>query len=103
MKHKKKNFYIKHFDDYHEIESETHNCMELGCYPTKDGYGYNRYFGLFWRGKRPGIKSILQSILKKVEFGESIHYRTGEDVGFSKDQIISEVREAYRLGCKSHK
>ena len=35
----KNTFHIKHFDDYHEIRSKTFKSIELGCFPTKDGFG----------------------------------------------------------------
>ena len=100
----KSSFMIKHFDDYHEIRSKTHKYIELGCFPSKDeAYGYNRYFGLFFKGKQPSIKRVVSSILKKVqcdtETFHSTHYRTGLRIGISKEELIQEVKDSMSLGA----
>jgi hypothetical protein len=91
-------FYIKHFNDYHDIESETYKCEELGCYPAKnfDG-GYNRYFGLFWKGRKPSLKKVVASMLRKVDFSENEHYFTGDDISITKADLISELKENWKL------
>lgn len=77
----KNTFHIKHFDDYHEIRSKTFKSIELGCFPTKDGFGYNRYFGLFFKGRKPSLQKVLSSLQKKIPLNTvSIHYRTKEEI-----------------------
>lgn len=90
-------FMIKHFDDYHEIRSNTHKTIELGCFPTKD-YGYFRYFGLFYKSAKPTYEQVLQSIKSKVKFGEFVHYRgDGEDIGIQfDDEFKKEIKSALR-------
>jgi len=99
-KKNKSNFYIKHFDDYHSITSKTYNYQELGCFPTKDGYGYCRYFGLFFKGRRPSFDKIMQSLLKKVsldtESEKETHYRTGEEIGLTLEDLEYEVKESLK-------
>lgn len=96
----KNKWYIKHFDDYHSIRSKSYKYQELGCFPTKEDFGYNRYFGLFFKGKRPTLKKILKSLSRKVQFDndeyQSIHYRTGKDIGITKDDFIYEISEAIK-------
>lgn len=81
---------VVHFDDYHDIEpyAENHgynNFHELGCFPAK-GYGYTRYYGLFWNGKIPSKKSINEKmkvfLVKKI-----IHRKTSETIEFHASEI----------------
>lgn len=92
------NFFIKHFDDYHSITSKTMNYQELGCFPTKDDYGYNRYFGLFFTGQRPSFKRIMNSLKRKIsldtENHKEIHYRTGREIGITEKDLIREIKES---------
>lgn len=95
---KKTPFKIKHFDDYHEIRSETCKSIELGCFPVED-YGYCRYFGLFYKGTKPSLDQVMASLKKKVSFGEFYHYRGGEhDIGITLKDLEKEVRSALRSG-----
>lgn len=49
-------WYIKHFDDYHDIVNEQYRMnvkgIEIGCFPVAR-HGYCRYFGLFYENKKP--------------------------------------------------
>ena len=81
------NYKIRHFRDYHEIQSKTYKTLELGCFPTK-GYGYFRYYGLFWKGRVPSIDKILQSLNKKVMFGTFV---------FTKDNLKQEIKTALKF------
>ena len=91
----KKNWMVKHFDDYHEIQSDSYNVIELGCFPGAE-YGYCRYFGLFYSGKRPSLPVIIESVLSKVTLGEFRHYRTGEDIGYEEETVIKKIKDAMK-------
>lgn len=91
----KSSFSIRHFNDYHEIYSNTLNTIELGCFPVEE-YGYCRYFGLFYKGRKPSLKKVMASIKKKVDFGEVAHYRTGHDIGITLSDLEYEVKEALK-------
>lgn len=86
----KNNWYIRSFDDYHDIESETFNTFELGCFPEPN-FGYCRYFGLFYKGKRPPRKQVIGRLLKRVFVGKINNERTGTDISVTKEEVISEV------------
>lgn len=66
-------WFIGQFDDYHEIREDAFlgshgkkfKAVELGCFPVED-YSYNRYFGLFYTGRRPSFDEILKAVKKKV-------------------------------------
>lgn len=62
-------FVIKHFDDYHEIEDCYTNwsVCELGCFRPKTGYDYNRYFALYWVGRKPSKIRINNSLKRKLD------------------------------------
>ena len=96
----KNKFYIRHFDDYHDITSKTYKYMELGCFPTKEDYGYNRYFGLFYNGRKPSLSKVLKSLKRKVELDtcnhKEIHYRTGEEIGITEQELEKEVKDALK-------
>lgn len=86
-------WYIKHFRDYHEIQSETFKTIELGCFPTPH-HGYTRYFGLFYKGRKPSVKNVYNRMLKKVAFGVRQHHRTGQEIGIFKEDLLEEVKES---------
>ena len=81
---------IKHFDDYHEIESKTNKTLELGCFVPK-GWGYARYFGLFYKGKRPKRREVMSRLLKRVELGQVLHERTQENITMTEKEVKQEV------------
>lgn len=88
----KNRFYIKHYRDYHEIEApEGYQAIELGCFPNDDA-GCCRYFGLYYKGRKPSLARVLNSLLKKVDLGEFFHYRTDNDIGITKKDLIEEVK-----------
>lgn len=88
----KSNWYIKYFDDYHDIKplKPKQKSLELGCFPVKD-CGYCMYFGLFWTGKRPKMIELLPILKKQVTLGEFLHFRTGEDIGIKEDELINQI------------
>jgi hypothetical protein len=93
----KTNFYIKHFDDYHEIRDNEYKSVELGCFPPKRGnYGYFRYFGLFYKGKRPSFETVFPEIKKLVYTGSFIHYRTSEDITVTEKDLKRELKKVLR-------
>ena len=81
---------MKHFADYHEIESSTHKCVELGCWPVKTA-GCSRYFGLFWTGKAPKRDKILKPVLAKAADQPIAHFRTGSKLEITKEQLQIEL------------
>lgn len=89
----KKNWMVKHFEDYHEIESDTHNVIELGCFPVAD-YCHCRYFGLFYKGRRPSLPLVVKDVLSKIKLGE--FYIHGEDFGYDEDTLIKEIKDAMK-------
>jgi len=89
----KKNWMVKHFDDYHEIQSDTHNVIELGCFPVEE-CGYCRYFGLFYNGRRPSLPAIIEAVLSKVTLGYFEVY--GVNCGYDKDALIKEIKDAMK-------
>lgn len=95
MKKKTNQWFVKHFNDYHDIQSETYKTLELGCFPVKD-YGYCRYFGLFYKGKMPSIDKVLERVWRYVEKGEVRHYYTGQDISFDKNQVRNEIYDAIK-------
>jgi hypothetical protein len=87
------NFTIRAFDDYHEIHSETQKTIELGCFPEK-GRGYCRYFGLFYKGRKPSVSAVIQRLKRRIDFGDISHYRTGTDISITKEELEAEVKGA---------
>lgn len=100
---KKRTWMIRHFDDYHDIiyrdkrydTGEKYNTLELGCYPVKD-YGYNRYFGLFYKGRKPSLKRVYASMLRKVEFGENYNHYPDGDVVMTKEDLLYELKQVWK-------
>jgi hypothetical protein len=85
-------FMVKHFDDYHDIlhYDGEYNAIELGCFPVRE-YGYCRYFGLFYKGRKPLIRKVLDSVLRKVTLRKLGHYRSGEDISYSRNEVLTEI------------
>ena len=98
----KPNFKIKHFDDYHEIPMHFHNqrkfnhYLELGCFPCKRiNYGYFRYFGLFYNGRRPSLKTLMKKIDNVVYYGYPRHWHE-EDSYTSKSEVEKEIKRSLK-------
>ena len=83
------NWKIKTFDDYHEIYSQNLKTIELGCWPEK-GCSYYRYFGLFYSGRKPALKQLWPSIIKRIDFQND--FNDGETV--NKDMVLGELKES---------
>jgi hypothetical protein len=68
-------FYIKSFDDYHDIihPPKGWKSIELGCLP-QEGYSYWRYFGLFYKGRKPSLDKIWNNLKNKVSEGYDHYY-----------------------------
>jgi len=96
-KPKSKSWNIRHFDDYHEIEPQKpkEKAIELGCFPPKRGYGYFRYFGLFYQGRKPSQKVVLEQLKKMVHLGKFVHQNTGEEVGLQYEELKESVSESF--------
>lgn len=89
-------FTIKHFNDYHEIRSNTYKTIELGCFPVEE-YGYCRYFGLFYKEAKPSLDRVMKRLQKKVSLGEFYHIRGGEDdIGITLNDLKLEVKRALK-------
>lgn len=92
-KPKRRTWYIKNFDDYHEIKNtKTKKALEIGCFPPGDeDWGYCRYFALFYSGKRPSLKEVYDYLCKtgKIMFG----YEFFGGYAMTKDTLKYELRE----------
>jgi len=95
---------IQSFPDYHDIldrrtdkdgNDKPGHAIELGCFPARHA-GCNVYFGLFYTGRRPSIKKIMNSLKRKVDLEESSHYFTGEDTTITLEVLEYEVKESLR-------
>lgn len=69
---------VKHFADYHEIAPYAvaqgyANYRELGCFPVIR-YDFNRYFGVFWKDKKPSKKAIFTMMFKVGLNGNILHH-----------------------------
>lgn len=63
-------FQIKAHDDYHEIEPpKGWRAIELGCF-IPVGYGYARYFGLYYKGHRPRAELVMRSLKRTLYFDD---------------------------------
>lgn len=85
-------YYIAHFGDYHDIDSDDFKTLELGCFMPKGNYQYCRYFGLFYKGKRPSLKTIFEEMKKKVYMGS--YSVNGFEDEMSEEILKHELRKA---------
>ena len=83
---------IRHFGDYHEIESPTQKTLELGCFAAK-GHSPWRYFAVFYRGNLPPADEILANLKRKVQVG--VTHPNGQT--YSWEVIEKEVRQATQV------
>lgn len=97
----KNNFRIKIHGDYHEImDTKIYKSIELGCFPTK-GEMCNNYFGLYYKGRKPAIEKILNSLFRKIEFSSGLtHFYTGKNISISKEDVICDVIKALKTDKK---
>ena len=66
-------WFISHFEDYHDIYCDGMKAFELGCFTPRDNpFGYARYFALFYKGKRPPRAEVLVELAKVVEPEENL-------------------------------
>lgn len=93
-----KKFIIKKFDDYHDIydardhaKGKKYKVLEIGCFPIS-GAGYCQYFACFYQGKKPTLKAVYERLMKKIAVGDFYHYRTGENIGFSPEDVRMELK-----------
>ena len=93
----KNTFYIKSFDDYHDIFDHDPNSkrIELGCYPERK-YDYNRYFGLFYKGKKPKTGPVIERMKRRVYFYDSKFDRLYNIDSFDLNDLIAGIYEAIR-------
>jgi hypothetical protein len=95
----KTKWYVRSFDDYHEIYSDDTKvkALELGCFPPKNG-SYFLYYGLFYEGKRPSLSQVWKELKSKLYFGTFLKRLNTddelEDVGMTEEEILHELREA---------
>lgn len=93
-----RDFYVEHFADYHEIEgTHGYTAIELGCFPTENQQ-YNRYFGLFYKGRRPSLKVILEVLEGMVRIDQFADEPFGPGDPWRTEWLEYEVRGA--LGLK---
>lgn len=90
---KKTKWYLQSFGDYHEIPltDSNYKSIEIGCFPVRN-YGYCRYFGLFYKGRRPKLQEVYNRLIPKISVGDFYHYRTNENIGYSPGDIRKELR-----------
>jgi len=87
---------IKTFNDYHEIKDTKHlKAIELGCFPSKEFYGYCVYFALFYNKnkKKPLFKDVEKLLFSKIDFSECYHYRTNKNISVKKEDVSYEVKK----------
>lgn len=90
-----KKFSIRHFDDYHEIvPAKGGKAIELGCFPPDRGYYYCRYFGLFYKGRKPTVKQVLDRLYPKIHLGDFFvgNYNCGISPAALREQITCALR-----------
>jgi hypothetical protein len=90
-------FYIKIFPDYHDIcDTKEFKSLELGCFPTKNGWCRN-YYGLFYKGGKPKFKDIKKTLFENIDFSKEIkHGITGKDISITEKMVEDEVRESLK-------
>lgn len=95
----KNTFYIRVFSDYHEIQdTEKFKSIELGCFPSKGGWCRN-YFGLFYKGRKPKLERIRNSLCRKIDFDKNFcHGYTGENISVTKEMVFRKVQNALKNG-----
>ena len=93
-------FRISEYDDYHEIQSPNGwKAIELGCFPSKK-CSYNRYFALYYKGRRPLFEKIMKSLLSKIPLEDKFHFRTGEKLNVTREDVKHEVKEMLKPKVK---
>ena len=91
----KSKWHIDYFDDYHEIFARNgYNSIELGCFPPK-GSSCCYYFGLFYKGRKPSIKQVIQELLPLIDFGSVSHFRTGSDISVTEQCVTERVKSIF--------
>lgn len=87
---------IKSFDDYHDIiPPKGYKSIELGCFPPKNHWCF-KYFGLFYKTRKPSVNKVFEELKKKVHFGEFYHGRTNEEIGITEQELFEEVSKALK-------
>ena len=82
------NFYIEAHDDYHDIiPKKGWKAIELGCWLTD--VGYCKYFGLYYKGRKPSVGQIFPEVSKSVVFGEN--QVNGIDVSLTPEFLKEEI------------
>lgn len=83
-------FYIKPHLDYHEIrDTKTHKSIELGCFLPKGG-NFCRYYGLYYKGQKPSLKRVCNSLFKKIELDNNLvsFYMKDDFINYKEDVIV---------------
>lgn len=98
-------WYIHHFADYHEIEdTEDYKAIELGCFPPKNDRSFRggcyRYFGLYYKGRKPAFAKVFDAILSKINL-DGFGFTLEEHL--TKEEAKEEVRESVKLALKPQK
>lgn len=84
----KTKFKMQHFFDYHEVSDEA---LGIGCFPVSKA-GCCKYFCITYKGTRPRLKQVYERLLKHITVGDFLHYRTRENIGFSPEDVRSELK-----------
>ena len=96
------NWHIQHFADYHDIRGDDvidsegeFTAIELGCFPVPE-FNCHRYFGLFFRGRRPSVEKIVKAMQLKVLLGQDVE---DADDGWTLANLKEEIRHVLGLAC----
>ena len=90
-------WYIKCFDDYHEIihHKGRYKAIELGCWMPENGCSYNLYYGLFYKGRKPTFQKVFNKLLKMVLLNDGdppFMYLPG----ITKEELACELKEVLK-------
>lgn len=94
----KSKYKISHHDDYHEIIhcEGKYKTLEIGCFPVKgNSFGYCRYFGLFYTGRKPTFSQVWPSLERKIDFGKCNH-NNGEDISVTKSEVQTALKKTLK-------
>lgn len=102
-----KKFSIRHFADYHEIvPTKGGKAIVLGLLPAhygKDEY-HGRYFGLFYKGRKPTVKQVLDRLCPKIQFGDFFidDYNVGVSPVDLRDRVKDSLKNSSGKGYKGY-
>jgi len=94
----KYNFRVTSYPDYHDIgyyARKDEKYLELPCWP--DRYGQYRYFAVYWKGRKPSCKAVLERVKRKAVFCDYVQdCETDEDVSLCKKFAKRDLRDSLK-------